>query len=410
MSDLGEALEQALAANPDDLAAHRAYADYLQEQSDPLLAARGELSGVQLQLEESAVTDEERKALQQREIELLAQHRRAWLGELAPFLLDSRLQPHRYHASVADGLEHCFWYSHGTGWVDCERNFTMARGWLDTVEVGILTVEFSRVFARAPQTRLLRRLVIHGCRRERPGQYAPGKDVPEREEFVGAYPLLAWPYATNLRSLSLLGATAEQPVAALKLLGRMHSLQELCLADARIRFGDLCAIAALKDLRKLEVNKQYGSLYDLEALAGNRHFDQLAELHLQPDSDLIDPLPLTQTSALIRSRRLPGLKCLRMHLYEKGDGLCEVIAGSGILARLEVLELCHGFITERGARALARCPDLKHLKQLDVTHNRISPEGIAELRKSGIEVISKCQSDPSIRENWGWADEEPELE
>src|SRR5262245_52486862 len=79
---LREALEQALVENPDDLAAHSAYADYLVEQGDP----RGEFIQVQLALERP-LPGAERKRLHQREEELLAAHEREWLGELAPLLL-----------------------------------------------------------------------------------------------------------------------------------------------------------------------------------------------------------------------------------------------------------------------------------------------------------------------------------
>src|SRR4051794_40635856 len=62
-ASLGEALEAELAANPDDLATHMAYADYLQEQGDP----RGEFIRVQLALEDPAKPPAERTKLQQQE-------------------------------------------------------------------------------------------------------------------------------------------------------------------------------------------------------------------------------------------------------------------------------------------------------------------------------------------------------
>src|SRR5919108_156006 len=80
---LREALESALADNPDDLASHMAYADFLTEQGDP----RGEFIRVQLALEDESVPAGERKRLRQRERELLDAHEREWLGELAPILL-----------------------------------------------------------------------------------------------------------------------------------------------------------------------------------------------------------------------------------------------------------------------------------------------------------------------------------
>src|SRR4051794_5837247 len=80
-----EALEQALIDNPDDVASHMAYADYLREQGDP----RGEFIQVQLALEDPARSAAERKRLKKREQELLGAHEREWLGELAPLLLST---------------------------------------------------------------------------------------------------------------------------------------------------------------------------------------------------------------------------------------------------------------------------------------------------------------------------------
>src|SRR5262245_8654500 len=75
-SGLRSALEVALAANPDDLAAHMAYGDYLAEQGDP----RGELVQVQLALEDPSRSASQRKSLQKREKELLARHLPTWMG------------------------------------------------------------------------------------------------------------------------------------------------------------------------------------------------------------------------------------------------------------------------------------------------------------------------------------------
>src|SRR5262249_54958968 len=62
-SPLRRALEEALAADPEDVATHAAYADLLMERGDPLDAARGELVRVQLALEDPACPPEERDAL-----------------------------------------------------------------------------------------------------------------------------------------------------------------------------------------------------------------------------------------------------------------------------------------------------------------------------------------------------------
>src|SRR5215471_18789081 len=110
MSSLREALEQAILADPDDRAAHMAYADYLDEQGDP----RGELIQVQLAPEDPALPAGERKKLQAREKKLLRAHRREWLGPLlAPPLLEG-LRLSDYAFTRPDKIR-----------------FEFRRGWLD---------------------------------------------------------------------------------------------------------------------------------------------------------------------------------------------------------------------------------------------------------------------------------------
>src|SRR5262249_2821453 len=71
-----DALEAAIRDDPDDLAAHSALADYLQEHGDP----RGEFIAVQLALEDPTRSAAQRKKLQQQEQKLFWAHGRDWLG------------------------------------------------------------------------------------------------------------------------------------------------------------------------------------------------------------------------------------------------------------------------------------------------------------------------------------------
>src|SRR5262249_2071149 len=86
---LQKALEDALIANPGDLASHMAYADYLIEPEDP----RGQLIQIQLELESLLRTSTRQADLRKRALRLVNEHGRAWLGELAPYLLE---QSHTY--------------------------------------------------------------------------------------------------------------------------------------------------------------------------------------------------------------------------------------------------------------------------------------------------------------------------
>src|SRR5262249_2279531 len=132
---LQRALEEALVADPDDLAAHSAYADWLSEQSDPHLRARGEFIQVQLALEDTSHGPAARQRLQAREAELLAAHRAGWLGPLAE------------HFPPEDEADTC----------------RFARGWIDALHIDRLNAAMARALVDAPQLRLLRRLEVFSC-------------------------------------------------------------------------------------------------------------------------------------------------------------------------------------------------------------------------------------------------------
>ena len=78
-----EALEAGLAANPDELAAYSAYADYLMEHGDP----RGEFVRTQLALEDTTRPKADRDTLKKREAALLKKHAAEWMGDLGKYLL-----------------------------------------------------------------------------------------------------------------------------------------------------------------------------------------------------------------------------------------------------------------------------------------------------------------------------------
>jgi uncharacterized protein (TIGR02996 family) len=129
MTPLQQALEAALVENPDDVAAHMAYGDYLAEQDDP----RGEFVQAQIALEGERVPPSERKRLAARAAELLEAHRDEWLGALAP-----HFPPGERPLNAV----------------------TFRRGWIDAVRVHTLTVELAQALAGAAELRLLRRLTI----------------------------------------------------------------------------------------------------------------------------------------------------------------------------------------------------------------------------------------------------------
>ncbi len=388
-----QALEEALADDPDDVAAHAAYADLLMEQGDP----RGELIRVQLRLEDKSLSAEERRSLRRREKQLLDEHGRDWLGGLAPYFLDPESLPYKEQYL---GVDNRFWF---------------ARGWLDTVHFRRMTVGMARQLRRLPLARLLRCLVIHYL--EDRG-YEPGPDVPEDPiwDAKELYPLRGWPVLARLRVFQLgreqtddyrvvadqrLGPTDpyDHPIppngrTVVPLVAEMSRLEELYLFAHDV---DAAGLFRLTNLTRLRVLQLYHlNEYPLEALAGNPNFGGLTHLLLHPHATPWDgsALELPAVRALVRSPHLPNLTHLQLRLSDMGDAGVEEIVRSGILRRLTVLDLRHGAVTDAGARLLAECPDVKHLKRLDLQRNRLTGAGIALLRAAGVNAKLVNQHQP----------------
>jgi uncharacterized protein (TIGR02996 family) len=374
------ALEKALLEDPDDLATHSAYADFLAEQGDP----RGELIQVQLALEDPKRPVKERKELHKREAALLKKHAREWLGDLAPYLLDQ------------EGLSD---YERKSGNVN---SYQFSRGWLDTVSFRDMTVAIARKLAHAPQARLLRRLTIEVTAYEEPGQYEPGPDVPaESDTPATLHPLLRSPYLGNIRYFQL-GEQYEDGQyggaschtygdTAVDLIEKMPKLEELYLMAHGVDTNRLFNLKTLTHLRVLEVDHLHK--YPFDRLAKNPAFAQLATLRCHPHG--LDEeeayIRLDGLRAILRSPHLKKLTHVRLCLSDAGDDGCEEIVRSGALKRLKVLDLSHGRITDDGARTLVDCPDLKNLEVLNVSYNGLTDAGVRQLRTAGIQVVAKDQ-------------------
>jgi uncharacterized protein (TIGR02996 family) len=351
-SDLRAALEAAILADPDDLANHMAYADWLSEQGDP----RGEFIQVQLALEDQSRSADERKALLRKEGELLNIWERAWLGDLAPFFFPQRRR----------------------GDYSARPRCQFARGWLDVIETDWLTESFVAALNAAPLARLLRGLTISGV---------------EADEGVLA-PLRESPCLANLRRFQL-GLPPEEDQSLYvegaeeigPLIRRMPCVEEIRLFVSHVNAAELFA-APMPNLRVLHV--YHLTEYPLDILAANATLGRLEELSLWPHAlipgDEAAYITLDGVRALANSPQLGGLRRLDLYLTDMGDEGCAEIVRSGLLKRLEVLDISRGRVSDRGARILADCPDLRHLRRLVIRKNELNQEGIAALRAAGIEV------------------------
>ncbi|MFO0926804.1 MAG: TIGR02996 domain-containing protein [Gemmataceae bacterium] len=380
-ASLRESLEQAIVENPDDLASHMAYADYLSDHGDP----RGEFIQVQLALEDPARSPDERKRLQAREKELLDAHLRDWAGDLAPYLSGENKGDSQYE------------------WRRMEVQHTFARGWLHTIDVNNFDVEFTRTLTRSPEARLLRRLVLRESAYQEPGEYEMGDDIPEDSENPQLYPLIRCPYLTNVREFVLgeLGSMDNDPDdegfnchnsadGVVGVIKAMPKLEELYLLAHNL---DADQLFSLRTLHRLRVLLVYHTLaYPLGRLAKNPSLGNLTHLLCHPHALEEDPSIRQQhVQAIVRSPELRSLTHLRLRLCDAGDdGIREIIT-SGILKRLKYLDLRHGCVTDEGARLLAACPDVRYLDHLDLSHNAMTDAGVQALQATGVKLLANNQ-------------------
>lgn len=349
MPSLRAVLEAALVENPDDLATHRAYADYLQEQGDP----RGEFIQVQLALEEPTRTPAERRVLERRERELLNEYGREWLGILADELL-------RMREESEEESNRCY-----------EIHF--ARGWLDRIACSAADTRPSnlgKMLIEAPEVRLLRELIL---------SYNEGVI----EELARS------PFLRNVRVIQI-GQQDDYPGDFIRRLlwctelpvwiGKLPRIEELYLYGGGYNPLRLFSLPNLEHLRILHVHHLM-IRYPLEILAMNSELNNLEQIVFQPYQSPQSLIDLAGVRALVQSPHLRSLTHLRLRGSDLGNVGCTEIVTSGILKRLKVLDLRHGEITDAGARTLADCPDLRRLELLDIERNGLTQTGIDALRR-----------------------------
>ena len=384
------ALESILFADPDNVDNHLVYADWLTEQGDP----RGELIHLQVQLEELAA-GETRNELRQREAELLKAHEATWLGELAPLLLGTEQEQRAmFKRQLAARFQDRLSYTTQR----MQFNYKWRFGWLDFFECENITVDMARTLATEPIARLLRTLICRGDEQAGIYQYEPGEDTPDTH-FRPIEVFAHHPNAQNVRTLQfgdevdvdldtydsgtqydhLAPVVAAMPrIETLRIFGHIY-FQEEGEADLRKIFS----MPSLGSLRELQLYHMHR--IPLAALAENPSVTKLETLLCFPHSfggelgqtTAVQP---SDVEALVRSPRLTSLKHLQVRCCNGGDAMAKEIVYSGILDRLETLDLRHGEITDEGAALFARPKASWTLRRLDVANNPISPTVVQSLR------------------------------
>ncbi|MFB9462771.1 STM4015 family protein [Streptomyces cinereospinus] len=91
---------------------------------------------------------------------------------------------------------------------------------------------------------------------------------------------------------------------------------------------------------------------------------------------------VTDLEGIVSGARLPSLRHLALRNSEMQDAVAAALASAPVVARLEVLDLSMGVLTDEGASALLTGQPLTHLKQLDLHHHYISEPVLERLRST----------------------------
>jgi uncharacterized protein (TIGR02996 family) len=320
-------LFQAILADPDDDELRLVYADWLEDRGD---CARAELIRVQLALGEMDYGDPEAATLWQRQGALLREHQDALQAELP---------------ELPEGL----------AWGDFRRGFVEA---VIAVRRQELLAFEEQILAAIPLRRLVlvcwnadeslagsrllgrvRELVLRRNHHTRP---SPQVDDPVFEA------VLAWPEMKQLTHLRL-----DSP-----------EISEVGLAA--LARADLAALTALR------WERYYHAVNNLEPVLESRWLPGLERLELEYHALTGEPF------RRLCGRLVPGrLRRLALKSASLTDADMAVLAGSGLLAGLELLDLERNAIGPEGTRDLVR--HLPATARLLLDNNPIGDEGFQAL-------------------------------
>ena len=347
----------AILKDPDNKEPYLVYADWLEERGDP----RGELIRVQWRLEDEQLDGDDRADLKGREKALLKEHKRSLLGDLADELVDQK------KPAALDYYGQLY---------SCE----FQRGFLDAIKTEYLTLDFSKKLKRYPFISLLRKLSIEHipCADELMDEFEEYAEADWVEDSAPSLDALGSAPFSNLREFVIDG---ERPVAedVHKVIKKMPRLETLTLHASYFDTDEVCKLK-LPHLKRLILSRFSDN--PLPVIAANKSFGHLEMIDLFPhmleygDEAYIN---LEDLKVLCESKNLPNLKHLQLWCSDFGDAGVDVLIESGMLQRLEVLDLNYGAITDAGATRLLEA-NPTHLKRLNLTGNYLTSATVEPLK------------------------------
>ncbi|GAB2933830.1 STM4015 family protein [Streptomyces heilongjiangensis] len=156
------------------------------------------------------------------------------------------------------------------------------------------------------------------------------------------------------------------------------------LEEFGVRGGQGLVFPALRHERLRKLTVETGGM-PAEAVRGVAASDLPALVHLDlwlgtseygGDSEVADLAPI------LAGTRLPSLRHLALRNSEMQDDICVALASAPVVARLDVLDVSMGVLTDDGATALLTGQPLTHLTTLDLHHNYLSSAIRDRLRDS----------------------------
>jgi uncharacterized protein (TIGR02996 family) len=356
---LRDALEAAIDANPDDLAAYSALADYLQEHGDP----RGEFIVVQLALEDPKRSAAQRKKFQQREQQLLRAHEREWVGAALPSALVAAMD-WRPLVGLRSGRR-----------VHFRRGLPWGLSW----DFGEDLRRVLDILAGAPEVGWVRDLQI--------------EHEPEDGKGIGVLaPAAFTPVLRRLGIGEYESRTHTSGAGVARLVAACVRLQEL-VVYAHLSADEAAGLfaAPMPALRTLAVCCTYH--YPLDRLAKNKTLTQLRTIRFFPhmlergDAAYLNAAGLR---ALGASKHLTALAELTFNMWSGADAAADALVQTGLLFRLERLDLTYGNLTDAGAQTLGRALASRphRLRFLDLDYNAVTPAGLDAFgAAAGVEVV-----------------------
>ena len=355
------ALAEAIKDNPDDDGAYLVYADWLQAQGDK----RGRLATLQQQLQQRP----DDPGLRREENKLMK--------TLAPARLARMASKKRNRKRAQSGYSELHWRY---GFIDGARIARNSDRPPHTVR------ELTAALLRHPSARLLRTLIIGPLAMRGENDYGPviaeicaAAPASLRELFIADF---------DVAEHADLSSTTLGDVSGL--YSALPRLRALHLRAGSLELGAVCA----PTLRSLTVTT---GLFDERALTAiaAAPWPELAHLRLEASGPA---LPFAGLSAIGAAPDMAALRHFALiNTSELGNVWREILRDSPLLARLQVLDLSHGDLSDDDAQhLLAGRESLKHLRTLDLSGNFLSADVSAALRDLGPEVKLVGQRSPTV--------------